>query len=1042
MSHLSQAHVKHLYEQFGELKVLDDIIRHRAADDPPAPILAYPRPNTVADYEYFTGKDLDRLINGAALQYLSLGLNLNEHKVVGLLAPSNIDFIVSFFALSRLGHTVLALSLRIAPVAVVNLLKQTACSTIVHGDTTQIRSTLQSLDADFPISTYTLPLRSEYDQPSRRPEERLVRHIDREKENTEIALIMHSSGSTGLPKAVMLTHRALLTHPTQGSGLHNFNALPWYHLYGVSTSLQAMWMRRTAHLYNAAMPITSDALIQILEIVKPEAVHTVPYVLGLMAEKPRGVELLRRCQVVTGAGARTPDELGDRLVREGVNLGIVFGTTEAGLAGDTMRRAKGDDSWNFIRIYANIRDNVVMKDIGDGLYECVYLKGHPALSTSNSDDPAPGSWHSKDVFMPHASIPDVWKYVTRIDDRITLVNGEKVLPLPIEGRIREDELVREAVVVGVDRTIPGLLVFRAPAGDDMPEDDYLDAIWPAIADANTRAEGFSQITREMVALIPSNVAYPQTDKRSIIRAQVYRQFAEQIESMYTRLDGEQEGLLLLDLPGLEACLQTIFHDIVGVAVESLETDLFTAGVDSLKAIQMRRVIQKTIALNGHTLPQNIVYTKGNIRRLAGYLHALVNQTEKVVDDKETSVATLIERYSRFQEHKYLNGVTNGHGHNDQRNAVILTGATGSIGAHLLHQLLTLETIDIIYCFCRGKNPILRVLRSLEARGLTLPRHPTRTAQIIALTTDLDQPDFGLDQDTLRQLRRDVSLIIHSAWPVNFNIPLSSFEPHVAGLHHLLQFSLSVHQHNPAQLFFCSSISAAWNAPVTTRSIPETALEDLSFAAGMGYAQSKLVGEHIVRNAARQGARSYVLRIGQVVGDTDKGIWNAGESIPLMIQSAQSMKMLPDLNETCSWLPVDILATAILEIATTCGRGPPPRKTNAAHPAVFYNLVNPSEFEWLDVLSQLRRAGLEFGIVPFSQWLDALRDSAARGEEEQNPAIKLVEYYEETYAAGRRGKQARFEVDYARRDSEVMRGACDVLGMGLVEKFWEVWRREK
>lgn len=75
MSHLSQAHVQYLYQHFGELKVLDDIIRHRAADDPPSPILAYPRPGTVADYEYFTGKDLDKLIDGATKRYLSLGLN-------------------------------------------------------------------------------------------------------------------------------------------------------------------------------------------------------------------------------------------------------------------------------------------------------------------------------------------------------------------------------------------------------------------------------------------------------------------------------------------------------------------------------------------------------------------------------------------------------------------------------------------------------------------------------------------------------------------------------------------------------------------------------------------------------------------------------------------------------------------------------------------------------------------------------------------------------------------------------------------------------
>ncbi|KAK1142845.1 putative NRPS-like protein biosynthetic cluster [Aspergillus melleus] len=1039
MAHLSQEHVKYLYEKFGELKVLDDIIRHRAADDPPAPILAYPRPGTVADYEYFTGRNLDRLIDGAARRYLSLGLITTDHKVVGLLAPSNLDFIVSFFALSRLGHTVLALSLRIASVAVVNLLKQTDCSTVVHGDTAQIVSTLESVNVDYPIRTYGIPLRNEYDRPLG-TEERFTRSIDREQENTATALIMHSSGSTGLPKAVMLTHRALLTHPTQGSGLHNFNALPWYHLYGVSTSLQAMWMRRTAHLYNAAMPITSDSLIDILETVKPEAVHTVPYVLGLMAERPRGVELLRRCQVVTGAGARTPDELGDRLVREGVNLGIVFGTTEAGLAGDTMRRAKGDDSWNYIRIYANIRKYVHMNPLGDGLYECVYLKGHSALSTSNSDDPAPGSWHSKDVFVPHPTIPEAWKYVTRIDDRITLINGEKVLPLPIEGRIREDELVREAVVVGVDRAIPGLLVFRAPAGDHLSEEDYLDAIWPAIADANTRAEGFSQITREMVALMPSDVTYPQTDKRSIIRAQVYRQFAEQIENMYVRLDESHEGLLQLDLPRLEERLQSIFRDIVGVPVESIETDFFTAGVDSLKAIQMRRIIQKTIALNGYTLPQNIVYNKGNVKRLAAYLHALVNQMEAVADDEETSMIELIERYSHFQEHKYLNGVLNGHGPDDYRNAVILTGATGSIGAHLLHQLLSLNNIGTIYCFCRGRNPILRVLRSLESRGLALPRH-TPPTRIIALTTDLDQPDFGLDATTLRELRQSVSLIIHSAWPVNFNIPLHSFEPHVEGLHHLLQFSLSVHRPDPAQVFFCSSISAAWNAPSTLQAIAEAPIEQLGFAAGMGYAQSKLVGEHIVRNAARRGARSYVLRIGQIVGDTVRGVWNESESIPLMIRSARTMKILPDLKETCSWLPVDILGTAILEIAHTCAQGPVPAKFNKIDPPVFYNLVNPHEFAWLDLLSRLRTAGLEFTTVPFALWLDGLRGSAAKGEEEQNPAVKLVEYYEQTYTQEGKNRGAKFEVDMARRDSEKMRKTIDVVGMGLVEKFSGVWERQ-
>ena len=244
---------------------------------------------------------------------------------MALLAPSNLDFIVSFFALSRLGYTVLCLSLRITPTAIINLLQVTNSVTIVQGHSPHIDATLQKVNKDWPVKSLRLPTRSDYDRPPC-DEPRFVREFDREEENGRMALIIHSSGSTGLPKPVMLTHKALLNHPIQGSGLHNFNALPWYHLYGISTSLQAMWMRKTAHLYNTSLPLTADNLIAVLEAVRPGAVHVVPYALGLLAEKQRGVDALKSCKVVTAAGARTPDELGDRLIKEGVNLGVVFGT--------------------------------------------------------------------------------------------------------------------------------------------------------------------------------------------------------------------------------------------------------------------------------------------------------------------------------------------------------------------------------------------------------------------------------------------------------------------------------------------------------------------------------------------------------------------------------------------------------------------------------------------------------------------------------------------------------------------------------------------
>jgi len=189
----------------------------------------------------------------------------------------------------------------------------------------------------------------------------------------------------------------------------------------------------------------------------------------------------------------------------------------------------------------------------------------------------------------------------------------------------------------------------------------------------------------------------------------------------------------------------------------------------------------------------------------------------------------------------------------------------------------------------------RILDSLKERGLEIPE--AHKSKIIAFAVDLSQPGFGLDASILTKMKNEVSLIVHIAWPVHFNIHLQSFEPHIAGLYNMLQFSLSVHRPQPAQLFFCSSISTAFNTPPPA-SIPEAPIEDFTRASSMGYAQSKLVGEHIVRNAAQAGARSYILRIGQIVGDARNGVWNDKEFIPSMIRSALTLKALPTLQEVC------------------------------------------------------------------------------------------------------------------------------------------------
>lgn len=61
-------------EKFGRLHVLDDLIRLRAADATQLTILAYPTSdNDGGSYEYFTGQDLDQLVDQAVQVLVGYG---------------------------------------------------------------------------------------------------------------------------------------------------------------------------------------------------------------------------------------------------------------------------------------------------------------------------------------------------------------------------------------------------------------------------------------------------------------------------------------------------------------------------------------------------------------------------------------------------------------------------------------------------------------------------------------------------------------------------------------------------------------------------------------------------------------------------------------------------------------------------------------------------------------------------------------------------------------------------------------------------------
>lgn len=137
---------------------------------------------------------------------------------------------------------------------------------------------------------------------------------------------------------------------------------------------------------------------------------------------------------------------------------------------------------------------------------------------------------------------------------------------------------------------------------------------------------------------------------------------------------------------------------------------------------------------------------------------------------------------------------------------------------------------------------------------------------------------------------------------------------------------------------------------------------------------------------------------------------------------------------------------MIEIAEARDRAPSPYSQDTGYPPVFYNMVNPRSVSWGEVLRELKAAGMEFTKVPFDEWLRQLRKSAIRGEEKQNPAVKLIEYFEEHHASsltarnGINGHGISFETRAAERDSAMMRSLPSPIENKAIQKFVSRWLR--
>ncbi|KAJ6114772.1 hypothetical protein N7486_000550 [Penicillium sp. IBT 16267x] len=1038
------------YPPVEQFMTIDGLLKDHAAqpDQAERPLISYPV-RKADDYEEHTAGDLDKYTDIAARYYVDKGLppadpSLEKAPVVALLAGSSFEVILTFFALNRLGYAVLFLSTRLTAPAYARLLNMVVCDQMIIAK--QYNQTVLDICTERPGCT-SFPILQRDDwfhRPAVSP--RFQRsNVNPAWESKKMAWILHSSGSTGFPKPIFLTNYQCLANFRKSFGLRLFTISPLFHSHALMELGRAFYTRAPAYLGNHSLAITYQNLVDALKVAKPQQISAVPYVIKLLAEKQEGIEALARPQLVLYGGSSCPDDLGDRLVAQGVNLVANYGATETGQI-MTSFRPDGDTEWQYMRLHRPVADYTLMDEISPGVFECVALDGLPSKGPSNSKPPfseknPENSFRTADLFTRH---PDpkksnYYKYMSRLDDRITLVNGEKVLPIPIEGRVREEEFVGECVVFGFQRTVPGALIFRAPGkATHLSNEEFLEIIWPAVEAANARAETFSRIPKELIVIKGADVTYPRTDKGTCIRAQVYQQFEEDIQRAYAGFEGsgQKKGTLALNVSELETWLLSRFKDDLGVPLDSPDTDIFSAGIDSLQTTRIWRCIVRDLDLGdqGDGLSQNIVFEKGTIGALARHLFQLRTGHEFEGEDEVQIMREMIDRYSSFTHHTPIIQ------HQPTAEVVIVTGATGNLGVFIIAELLKRPTVSEVWALVRAPGQTAagaRLWKALADRKVSLT--DSEAAKLRAVPSDLSQANLGLDSFVIEHLLSCTTSIIHSAWAVNFNLGVRSFEQqHIRGTYNLINFSLRSKLPVPARFFFCSSVSAASNTPKPA-SIREAMIDDLSHAQSMGYGRSKLVTEHITHNAMRQtGMHARVLRIGQLGGDTKNAQWNDTEAVALMFRSALTTGALPALNESPSWLPVDQCAQAITEIALAASGV-------QSEVELVYHLVNPHSFSWKDDLLPALQQGSDlpkFDIVSPQEWLQRLANSDQ--DPESNPSIKLMDFWKSKYGCD--DSQAptgglTFETQCTARDCPSLAFLKDPVTDGLMKRYITSWMKQ-
>ncbi|KAE9394513.1 NAD(P)-binding protein [Gymnopus androsaceus JB14] len=676
-----------------------------------------------------------------------------------------------------------------------------------------------------------------------------------------------------------------------------------------------------------------------------------PAMIQIWAQSPSSVDVLRSLRFLSTGGGPLAPATGDfscRKFRQSSEWDMA--ATEFGCPAPHIR-------WN---------------PQGDGTFELQVLNTDSyRIAVENLPD-VPG-YATSDLFKQHPTKPDLWFIVGRMDDVIIHSSGEKTVPNLLK------DVITGVVMFGRQRDQPGVLL-EPSSGNEVDINDQIQAYnrrsqqTGSCIQQNLQGDDSYCLVHEVPPTDSKGHSHTEEGMLKNTRRKLTR-YMKSVESNASTSSGPSTW----DLSAVQQWLTAEVKDLCYNSVD-LSDDIFDHGFDSLCATVLRlRIVgalrgsdNPSLRAASRLITQSTVYNYPTIERLSEFVVGLVqdpNHQNGVGSDHEAAIENMISSYSSGLDVP----ITSKADTPATKTVVLLTGSTGNLGAQMLASLLSNESVALE----RFKD------KELDVALLSSDR-------LIHLEGDSSEPQLGLTDDVYNRLQDSLTLIIHNAWRLDFNLSLSSFEPHVHGTRNLIDLAHSSRYASSLRFLFTSSIGSAqsWNSK-SLGPYPEEVVSDPQYAVGSGYGESKYVSERIL---AKSGLNSSSFRIGQITGGRSNAAWAMSDWLPMIIKSSLTLGMLPDANGFVSWAPIDALAEAILDVGFV-----------KEEPPFAINLVHPRPVSWTSVMGAMQESLISakhlstdaLPMVPFRKWALALEDTASTLLSERIakdiPAAKIIEF---------------------------------------------------